>query len=63
MLAGLLGALSMATGVVLTKRWERPVPLLAFTSWQLVAGGFVVYNTNELNDYREIAIWKEGVTL
>jgi probable blue pigment (indigoidine) exporter len=40
--AGLLGATSMATGVVLTKRWGRPVPLLAFTSWQLVAGGLVL---------------------
>ena len=40
--AGLLGAASMATGVVLTKRWGRPVPLLAFTSWQLVAGGLVL---------------------
>jgi probable blue pigment (indigoidine) exporter len=38
-LAGLAGALSMATGVVLTKHWGRPVPLAAFTSWQLVAGG------------------------
>ena len=38
-LAGLGGAVSMATGVVLTKFWGRPVPLLAFTSWQLVAGG------------------------
>lgn len=38
-LAGLAGAASMAAGVVLTKRWGRPVPLLAFTSWQLVAGG------------------------
>jgi probable blue pigment (indigoidine) exporter len=40
--AGLAGALSMATGVVLTKRWGRPVPLLTFTSWQLVAGGLVL---------------------
>lgn len=40
--AGLAGAMSMATGVVLTKRWGRPVPLLAFTSWQLVAGGLVL---------------------
>jgi probable blue pigment (indigoidine) exporter len=37
--AGLGGALSMATGVVLTKRWVRPVGLLTFTSWQLLAGG------------------------
>jgi probable blue pigment (indigoidine) exporter len=40
--AGLAGAASMATGVVLTKRWARPVPLLAFTSWQLIAGGLVL---------------------
>lgn len=37
--AGMAGAAAMASGVVLTKRWGRPVPLLAFTSWQLVAGG------------------------
>ncbi len=41
-MAGLAGAASMATGVVLTKRWGRPVPLLAFTSWQLVAGGLAL---------------------
>lgn len=41
-LAGLAGAVSMAVGVVLTKRWGRPVPLLAFTSWQLLAGGVVL---------------------
>lgn len=37
--AGLLGAVSMATGVVLTKRWGRPpgVGLLTFTGWQLTA--------------------------
>jgi probable blue pigment (indigoidine) exporter len=40
--AGLAGAVSMASGVVLTKRWGRPVPLLAFTSWQLIAGGLVL---------------------
>lgn len=39
--AGLLGALSMASGIVLTKRWGRPegVTLLTFTGWQLTAGG------------------------
>jgi probable blue pigment (indigoidine) exporter len=36
------GALSMASGVVMTKKWGRPVPLLAFTSWQLTAGGLVL---------------------
>ena len=40
--AGLAGAVSMATGVVLTKRWGRPVPLVAFTSWQLIAGGLLL---------------------
>ena len=29
----------MSVGVVLTKRWGRPTSLLAFTSWQLIAGG------------------------
>lgn len=40
--AALGGAVSMATGVVLTKRWGRPVELLAFTSWQLIAGGLLL---------------------
>jgi probable blue pigment (indigoidine) exporter len=39
LLAGLVGTVSMALGVVLTKRWGRPAPLLAFTGWQLSAGG------------------------
>jgi probable blue pigment (indigoidine) exporter len=26
----------------MTKKWGRPVPLLAFTSWQLTAGGLVL---------------------
>ncbi|MCI0509068.1 putative blue pigment (indigoidine) exporter [Chromohalobacter marismortui] len=39
--AGLGGALSMATGIVLTKRWGRPAgtSLLTFTGWQLAFGG------------------------
>ncbi|WP_018546748.1 EamA family transporter [Streptomyces sp. LaPpAH-108] len=42
--AGLLGALSMASGLVLTKKWGRPdgVGLLAFTGWQLAVGGLVL---------------------
>jgi len=36
----ILGAtVSMAGGTVLTKKWGRPVSLLSFTAWQLVAGG------------------------
>jgi len=43
-LSGLLGALSMALGIVLTKYWERPegVGLLTFTGWQLSIGGLVL---------------------
>lgn len=40
--AALGGALAMACGVVLTKHWGRPVPLIIFTSWQLVAGGLIL---------------------
>lgn len=40
-LAGLSGALSMAAGIVLTKRWGRPpgMGLLGFTGVQLALGG------------------------
>lgn len=43
-LAGLGGAVSMATGVVLTKRWGRPagVSPLALAGWQLAGGGVVL---------------------
>ncbi len=40
--AGLAGTACMGTGVVLTKRWGRPVPVLAFTGWQLTAGGLLL---------------------
>ncbi len=36
------GAVSMATGVTLTKHWGRPTSLLIFTSWQLIAGGLLL---------------------
>lgn len=43
-LAALGGAVSMASGIVLTKRWRRPegVTVLLFTGWQLTAGGLVL---------------------
>ncbi|MGW4400351.1 EamA family transporter [Amycolatopsis nivea] len=43
-LSGIGGAVCMASGVVLTKRWGRPagVTLLAFTGWQLAVGGIAV---------------------
>ncbi|WP_046007221.1 EamA family transporter [Pseudoalteromonas rubra] len=39
--AGLAGAMSMATGIVLTKKWGKPadVSVYTFTGWQLVVGG------------------------
>lgn len=40
--AGLAGALSMACGTVLTRKWRPPVPLPTFTAWQLTAGGLLL---------------------
>lgn len=39
LLAAFGGALSMALGILLTKRWAAPVPPLTLTAWQLLAGG------------------------
>ncbi|WP_149548752.1 EamA family transporter [Streptomyces marokkonensis] len=43
-LAAVGGALCMASGITLTKRWGRPggVGLLTFTGWQLTAGGLIM---------------------
>lgn len=41
-LAALGGAVVMAVGVVLSKRWSSPAPLLATTGWQLVWGGLLL---------------------
>ncbi|MCR8546863.1 DMT family transporter [Salipiger sp. P9] len=40
--AALGGALSMAAGTVLTRKWQPPVPALTFTAWQLTAGGLLL---------------------
>jgi len=40
--AGLAGAASMACGTVLTRHWQPPVGNLAFTAWQLTAGGLLL---------------------
>jgi len=39
--AALAGAACMATGNYLARRWRPQAPLLAFTGWQLVAGGLM----------------------
>jgi probable blue pigment (indigoidine) exporter len=40
--AALGGTVSMAAGIVLTKRWGRPAGLMTVTGWQLVAGGLLL---------------------
>jgi probable blue pigment (indigoidine) exporter len=40
--AAVAGALSMAVGVVLAKRWGSDHPPLVTTSWQLLAGGLLL---------------------
>ena len=40
--AALTGALSMALGTVLSRRWQPPVSALTFTAWQLLAGGLLL---------------------
>lgn len=42
LLAAAGAAVAMAFGVLLTKRWGRPVSLLIFTGWQLTVGGAFV---------------------
>lgn len=39
LLAAAGGAVSMALGIVLSKRWGQPAPALTVTAWQLIAGG------------------------
>ncbi|WP_300303355.1 EamA family transporter [Ferrovibrio sp.] len=40
--AGLGGAMSMACGTVLSRKWQPPVSALTFTAWQLTAGGVLL---------------------
>src|SRR3954447_20761800 len=48
LLAALGATLSMTFGTLLTKRWGRPGGLLAFTSWQLIAGALVLLPAAEI---------------
>lgn len=41
-LAALIATLSMSAGTVLSRKWRPDVPVLAFTAWQLTAGGAVL---------------------
>ncbi|MBY6242924.1 EamA family transporter [Methylosinus sp. Sm6] len=40
--AALGGALSMACGTVLSRKWQPPVSALTFAAWQLTAGGLLL---------------------
>jgi probable blue pigment (indigoidine) exporter len=40
--AALLGAVCMATGVWLTRRWRLDLPVLPLTGWQLFIGGLML---------------------
>ncbi|MEQ9850050.1 EamA family transporter [Pectobacterium brasiliense] len=40
--AALLGAVCMATGVWLTRRWQLDLPVLPLTGWQLLLGGLML---------------------
>lgn len=40
--AALIGAVSMACGTVLTRRWRADVSALTLTAWQLTAGGILL---------------------
>ena len=41
-LSGLAGVVAMSAGVVLTRRWGRPVAAVPFAGWQLTAGGLLL---------------------
>lgn len=53
-IVALLGAASMALGVVLAKKWQRPesISLIGLTGWQLLFAGIVLF---------PLAFWFEGV--
>lgn len=40
--AALLGAMCMASGVWLTRRWQIKLPVMALTGWQLALGGIML---------------------
>ncbi|OBU87554.1 EamA family transporter [Chromobacterium subtsugae] len=42
MLAAFGGAVAMACGTYLTRRWRLPVPVAALTGWQLTLGGLML---------------------
>ncbi|CAM5201989.1 hypothetical protein CDEF62S_02995 [Castellaniella defragrans] len=41
-IAGLAGAVSMALGNVLTRKWQTHVPMLTMTAWQFCLGGLLL---------------------
>lgn len=62
LVAGLSAVLAMAIGVVLTRRWGRPVGALAFAGWQLSAGGLLLAPLAVLVEGRPPALDTAAVT-
>lgn len=54
--AALGGAVSMAVGTVLTKRWGTGQPPLAMTAWQLLAGGLLLATLTALVEPLPVAL-------
>ena len=61
--AALTGALSMALGTVLSRRWQPPVSALTFTAWQLLAGGLWLLPAEALRLYGRPAFKYRGCAL
>ncbi|WP_136443092.1 EamA family transporter [Pacificoceanicola onchidii] len=59
--AALAGAVSMAAGTVLARRWQLPVAPLTFAAWQLLAGGLVLLPIALLVDPRLPVLDTRGV--
>lgn len=51
-IAASVAAFSMALGTLLVKRWQLPIPLMAFTGWQLLLGGMLLL---------PLMLWSEGL--
>jgi len=50
--AGVAASGCMGCGIVLVKKWGRPAPIFAFTSWQLMVGGVLL---------TALMLWGEGL--
>lgn len=62
-IAALGGAVSMASGVYLAKRWQQSMPAITFTGWQLLLGGIMLAPAAIFIDPPLVDIsWKQSVS-